>query len=175
MTGPTILETLINTAVISIPMLNYSLYKIGLLVMLVASLLLVLKITPFLGYSQVPFAAYGTVLALMVDKPKHLSDFTGCRWIAARFLVSVVGILLTVIFVCSMARWTHNLGPNDTYMFYLPTEIAFISVSTLIVYAACFLFIVMPVSANQLRLEHVAQKVEDHASKDSSQDEFASK
>lgn len=155
-------------------MLSYSLYKIGLLVLLVAVLLFALKITPFLGYWQIPFAAYGTALALMVDKPKQISDFTGCRWIATRFLVSVLGIILTVSFVCSLDRWTHPLGPNETYMFYLPVEIAFISVSSLIVYAACFVFIVMPVTANQLQIEQATQSAEDHARKDNSQHDFDS-
>lgn len=155
-------------------MLRYTLYKVGLLILLVASLLFMLKITSFLGYSQIPFAAYGTMLALMVDKPKQISDFTGCRWIAARLLVSVVGILLTVSFVCSMARWTHDLGPNETYMFNLPTEIAFVSVSSLIVYAVCFLSIVMPVTANQLSLKHASQSIEDHGTQHSSQDNLDS-
>jgi hypothetical protein len=151
---------------------TYTIYKIGQLIVLLAFLLLALKIIPFLGYSQIAFAAYGTALALMVDKPKRMSDSIGCRWIAARFLISVLGIVLTVSLICSLARWNHSMEPSAAYMFNLRTEIAFLSVSSLIVYAACFLFIVMPLTANQLPLENQSTEIADaHTSKKSPQND----
>lgn len=131
-----------------------SLSKLMQLIAVIACLFFVLKLVPFLGYSQIPFAAYGFVLALLIEKPNGGSASNlGCRWIATRFLVSALGMILTIAFFCWSSRWTIDKPEEELFMFYLPVEIAFISLSSLVVYAFVFVFIVIPMTQFQMREE----------------------
>jgi len=132
------------------------------LIAIIACLFFVLKLVPFLGYSQIPFAAYGFVLALLIEKPNGDSASNiGCRWVATRFLVSTLGMILTIAFFCWASRWTiakaAAAAEEELFMFYLPVEIAFVSLSSLIVYAFVFVFIVIPMTQFQMSKEVEAE------------------
>lgn len=137
-----------------------SLSKLMQLIAIIACLFFVLKLVPFLGYSQIPFAAYGFVLALLIEKPNGDSASNiGCRWVATRFLVSTLGMILTIAFFCWASRWTiaKAAAEEELFMFYLPVEIAFVSLSSLIVYAFVFVFIVIPMTQFQMSKEVEAE------------------